>query len=106
MEPLALARQLAVGRMVIGAALVVAPGLAAGGWIGGASGDPAVGAVVRGLGGRDLAIGLGTFSALRTGESAGHWLLAGAISDFCDLAATVIAGRALPPTGRVGVAAI
>jgi hypothetical protein len=101
-----LARQLALGRVAIGGALVVAPALAAGGWIGDAGATPGAQALARGFGARDVAIGAGALVALQRGGDARNWLLAGAASDFADLVATVIAREALPPLGRYGVAAL
>jgi len=106
MDPTALARQTAYGRIALGAALAVAPGLAARGWIGSASATPGARVLARGFGARDVAIGAGALMALNHGGPARDWMLAGALADFGDLAATLAAGRALPPLGRFGVAAL
>ncbi len=106
MDARALARQLAIGRVAIGGALVLAPGLAARGWIGDVSGTPGARALARGFGMRDVVIGAGALKALSAEESAVDWMLASALADAADLAATLIAGRALPPLGRVGIVAL
>jgi hypothetical protein len=106
MDARALARQLALGRVVIGGALVLTPALAARGWVGEVSGTPGARALARGFGMRDVAIGAGALKALSADQPATDWMLAGAIADAADLAATLIAGRALPPLGRVGIAAL
>jgi hypothetical protein len=101
-----LARQLAVGRIAIGGALAFAPALAARGWIGDASGTPGAQALARGFGARDVAIGAGALAALRAGRPTRDWMLAGAVSDFADLVATLAARDSLPPLGRYGIAAL
>src|SRR3954465_4979908 len=98
----ALARQLAVGRIALGAGLVLAPGLAARSWIGADSGTPGARALARGFGMRDVAIGAGALVALQAGRPARDWMLAGAAADAADVAATPIAGGAPPGAGGVG----
>ena len=100
MDPHALARQLAVGRIVIGGGLVAAPALAARGWVGDVMDTPGARVLARGFGARDLAIGAGAFSALRSGQPVVDWMLAGALCDFADLAATLGSRHALPPLER------
>ncbi|HET6547151.1 MAG TPA: hypothetical protein VFG79_01755 [Solirubrobacter sp.] len=104
MDARAIATQLAVGRLALGVALAVAPDRAARGWIGPT--DTGARVVARGLGMRDVALGLGALTALRSGGPAREWLLAGALGDAGDLAGTLIAGRELPWLGRVGVGAL
>jgi len=106
MDARSLARQLAVGRVAIGGALAVAPGLAARGWVGEVSGTPGAKALARGFGIRDVAIGAGALAALQSDGNVRDWLLAGAAADAADLAATLIARRDLPALGRVGIAAM
>ncbi len=69
--------------------------------------DPDKRAVLaRALGGRDLALGLGTLAALGNPSTLRSWVIAGGLADAGDLAATLIGVRRLPWTGRVGVVAI
>jgi hypothetical protein len=95
-----------LGRAAIGAALVVTPSKASGGWIGPEADLPTSQVLARALGIRDLAIAVGTLAALRDGGDATPWLVAGIACDAVDLGATVAAGNALPPAGRAGVAAL
>lgn len=90
-----LLRTLAAGRVVAGVALVALPGTSARTWIGPAAADPTVKVIVRALGARDLALGLGTLHALGEGAPARTWSLAGAASDLTDAAATLLAFRRL-----------
>jgi hypothetical protein len=102
-----LARQQALGRVVVGAGLTFAPGLAGSGWMGRDSRRPATQVAIRALGARDLAIGLGTAYAAGQGYGSRPWLWAGILADATDFAATLRARDALPSlnVGVVGLVA-
>jgi hypothetical protein len=106
MSPRTLARLQALGRLAIGGGLVVAPSVVAGGWVGGVADKRDGQALAIGLGGRDVAIALGTLRALRAGHGAGPWLRAGIVADAADLAGTLRARDQLPPLALPAVAAI
>ena len=92
-----LARLQALGRLGIGAGLVVAPGVVGGAWVG-APADERDGQVLAiGLGGRDVALALGTLRALAAGHGARPWLRAGIVADTADLVATLRARDRLAP---------
>jgi hypothetical protein len=101
------ARQHALGRVVVGAGLTLAPRLAGEGWFGRESHRPAAQVAIRALGARDLAIGLGTAYTAGQGYGARPWLLAGILADATDLAATLKARDDLTPlaVAIVGVVA-
>lgn len=106
-----LMRMLAAGRVVVGTSLVLAPGFGGSRWIGDPARSPQVKVVTRALGVRDLSLGLGALQALETGESAREWVLLGALCDAVDVAATIVAVRALGlrralPIIAVGAASI
>jgi hypothetical protein len=94
------------GRMAVGAALVLVPGLAGSGWIGADASRPAVKVLARALGVRDFALGLGIAVALDRGGPARGWLEAAALSDAVDLVATLLAGDSIPPTARKAVSLV
>jgi hypothetical protein len=102
------ASQIANGRVAIGAGLVLAPRLFTRGWLGDAAATPAARVLAAGLGARDFAIGAGTASALRSGSAAAarQWLLAGALADAADFAATLALRGGLPKLGVAGVSAL
>jgi hypothetical protein len=102
-EPRDLALSNARGRMAIGAALVLAPRLAGPIWIGGEANSRAVKVLARGLGARDLALGLGTAVALDRGKPVRGWLEGAALADAVDLVATFVAGESIPRGARRGV---
>jgi hypothetical protein len=106
MDARTLARSQAVARAAIGAALTVAPRVAAAGWLGRDARRPATQVALRALGARDLAIGLGVAYAVGQGHGARPWLQAGTLADVVDLASTVRARGHLSPLGVAGVGAM
>lgn len=79
-----IARLLSVGRVAFGAFMVLAPRRAARIWTGETE-DSAISAMaVRGLGARDVAIGMGTLVALEEDGDVAGWLQAGIVSDAGD----------------------
>ena len=103
MEPRDIALSNARGRMAIGAALIVAPRLAGPMWIGGEADSRAVKVLARGLGARDLALGLGTAVALDRGKPVRGWLEGAALADAVDHVATLVAGDSIPRGARRAV---
>jgi hypothetical protein len=104
------ARDIAVaqarGRIAVGAAMLAVPALAARGWIGSDADRAGTKLIIRGLGGRDLALGLGVVIALDRGAPVRGWLEGSALADAGDLLATLLAGDGIPAGARKGVAAL
>lgn len=94
------ARGIAGLRVALGAAALLAPGLAGRAWIGpGASGrDRAV--TLRALGGRDITLGLGALLTATDRDQLRRWVVLGATSDLLDTIATTIGFGALPRRRR------
>lgn len=104
MSPRTLVAGIALGRLVIGTALMVAPRKVVGpGWIGSEAERPAAGILLRAVGARDVALALGALVALQQGSSLKPWVAAGALADGTDFFATLAAGQAIPPQARAGV---
>jgi hypothetical protein len=103
MNPRTIAQLIAAGRVVIGAGLVAAPPLVTRGWLGAAeSAQPGARVMATGLGGRDVALGLGVLGALRAGGGgAKPWLFGSALADVGDLVATLRSADELPTSGVV-----
>ena len=101
-----LARLQAYGRIALGAGLVLAPGLVAGGWVGAPADRRDGQALAIGLGARDVALAVGTLRALAAGRGAGAWLRAGIAADAGDLFGTLRGREALPPAAVPVVAAL
>lgn len=91
---------LAAFRALLGVAALMMPERAGRAWIGdGASGrDRAV--LLRALGGRDVALGVGALVASGRGDDPAGWLAMGALSDLVDAVATAAGFGALPPFRR------
>jgi len=92
-----LVRALAAGRVAVGTALTVAPGVTGRTWIGPTARDRKVKVMIRAMGGRDLAMGLGTLQALDRGHDVRSWVALSALCDAIDATATVLALRRLGP---------
>jgi hypothetical protein len=102
-----LAGLISLGRLVFGVAFIAEPKLMERAWIGKQARLPGAQLLARGVGARDLALGLGGLQALmRNDGSARPWLAAAGICDVVDFGATWTAGRAIPRQARSGVLAI
>ena len=106
MEPPDLALAHARGRMLVGAAFVLAPGLAGRLWIGEDAARPPVKVLGRAFGVRDLALGLGVVIALDRGAPVRGWLEAGVLSDAVDVGAVLLAGDSIRSDLRRGALAL
>jgi hypothetical protein len=95
-KPHDLALAQARGRIVVGAAFLLAPALAGRLWIGDDARRRPVKVLARAFGARDLAIGLGVVMALDRGAPVRAWLEAGALSDALDFTASLLAGDSIP----------
>ncbi|CAB4618750.1 unannotated protein [freshwater metagenome] len=86
---------LSAARVVVGAVLLAAPGIAGGAWIGDPARDRRTKMIIRGFGARDLALGLGTLRALDRGEPVETWARMSAFGDIGDAGAALLGGRGL-----------
>jgi hypothetical protein len=90
------ARALATGRIAVGLGLFIAPKRLSRMWLGREADGQFVTAVVRGLGARDVAIGVGTIVALsgdEPTEDVERWVEAGIVGDLGDAVGTLLTGR-------------
>jgi hypothetical protein len=93
-------RLYAIGRIAFGIASLAAPAVM-GRMMTGAGGElPDAQALLRGIGGRDIGLGLGVLAALRAGASTRPWIVAGVLADAADFAGMAGAGRHIPPAKR------
>ena len=95
-----------LGRMVLGAALMLAPGLSGRSWVGGDASSTGAKVFASALGARDVALGAGLVWALQRDEPAHAWLVGAALADAVDFAATLAAGDSIPKASRIGILAI
>jgi len=95
------ARAVAWGRVAIGGTALVAPPVVTRPWVGPSADTTPAKLLARTLGGRDLALGIGTLRALsRSDEEARPWVALGGVSDAVDALATVVAFASLPRRTR------
>lgn len=95
-------RAFAIGRIGLGAAALLAPGPVLKRWFGKGADSPVTRALTRFVGGRDVALGIGTLFALSHGSPVRGWLEAGMVADAGDLAGTLLSSRHLPRISAVG----
>jgi hypothetical protein len=105
-EPREIAIAQARGRMAVGAAFFLAPGLAARTWVGEDAGRASSKLLARAFGIRDLALGLGVVIAIDRGAPVRGWLEASALSDAGDFWASLLGREAVPGISRLGVLAL
>lgn len=91
---------LSATRIAIGVAAWVAPRRFGRAWTGERSEGPLGSMAMRGLGARDVALGLGTLRALGNGSSVKPWLEMQSIADASDTASTLMAFRDMPSLRR------
>ncbi|WP_259311589.1 hypothetical protein [Capillimicrobium parvum] len=106
MSPRTLARTMAIGRIAIGGALVIAPAAVARRWIGADGDRESVQVMARALGVRDLVLGLIALHTLDHSEVGPRWQRTLAACDLVDLTATVVGRNALPAAGAAGTVAL
>ena len=99
------ARILAIARLAAGAVLLAAPGAAGRRWLGDIARDPVAKVALRGLGARDMALGLGALRALDRGEPVAGWVRLAAVGDLTDAAGGALAARRLGSLRAVGTVA-
>jgi hypothetical protein len=101
-----LAQLVALGRIGIGCTALVAPTAMTRPWIGDAAGSAEARLLARTMGGRDLALGLGTLRALGIDDAeARPWVALAGMADAVDATVTVLAFRQLPRVSRWGILA-
>jgi hypothetical protein len=94
-----------IGRAVLGAAMVAAPGPVARLWLG-SRGTIESKVLGRTHGVRDIALGAGLVWAIDRDQSVHPWVTGAAMSDLVDAGVTLAYWKSLPPAGRVLVLAL
>lgn len=86
--------------MLVGAAFVIAPGLAGRAWIGGEAARRPVKVLARAFGVRDFVLGAGVATALDRHAELRSWIQAAIVSDGVDTCASALAGSSIHPLVR------
>jgi hypothetical protein len=102
MEPRDMAVGIARMRIALGAAAVLAPGLASRLMFGRGGSRPETRLLARMVGGRDIALGLGVVIALDRGAPVRGWLEGSALADSVDMVSCLLARDEMPRTTRIG----
>lgn len=98
---------ISLGRILFGTVFIAQPKIMDQGWIGRQARLPGAQVLARGVGARDLALGLGGVqAAVRSDGSARAWMAAAALCDAVDFGATWSAGRRIPRKQRASVLVI
>jgi len=104
--PRLLAQAIAVGRIGIGCTALAAPTVMTRPWIGDGAGAADARLLARTMGGRDLALGLGTLRALAADDAeARPWVALAGMADAVDAGVTLLAFHRLPRRTRWGILA-
>jgi hypothetical protein len=99
-----LAGLISLARFCFGVIFISRPKIMDEAWIGRQARLPGAQVLARGVGARDLALGLGGVqAAVRNDGSTRQWLGAAAICDAVDFGATWVAGRRIPRSSRTTV---
>ena len=98
MKPLTL---YATGRILFGVAALAAPGTAGRILAGDGGAAPDAQAFLRGMGGREIGLGLGVLAMIRADGPVRPWLVAGLLADCGDMAGIAGAWRHLAPSKRL-----
>jgi hypothetical protein len=101
-----LARLLGLTRIAFGVAGFLMPNTTMRAWIGQRAQPYPTNMLLRGLAGRDIAIGVGIVTALETGAPVRGWLEASALSDAADAVGTLTSWRSLPGFRRITALAL
>jgi hypothetical protein len=96
------ARAIAAGRVVVGAAFLVAPALAGRGWIGDDAERPGVQAIFRALGIRDLILGMLTLHVVDRPGIGARTVATCAVADAVDFTGTLLARESVPGKAAAG----
>lgn len=95
-----LAAAYAIGRLAFGVAALAVPGMSGPILAGEGGGAPDAQAFLRGMGGREIGLGLGLLGAIRANRPASPWLVAGLLADCSDIAGIAGAWPHMPPAKR------
>ncbi len=90
----------AAGRAAFGALALLAPAVTGKALAGEGGATPDAQAFLRGMGGREIGLGLGLWGAMRAQRPTRPWLVAGVLSDGSDMAGIVGAWQHMAPSKR------
>jgi hypothetical protein len=89
-----------IGRIVFGFTALAAPAVTGATLAGPGGALPDAKAFLRGMGAREVGLGLGLLDAVRTGGPARRWVVAGLLADAGDIVGIASAWEHMPPAKR------
>lgn len=90
----------AIGRLVFGTAALSAPSAVGRALAGDGGAAPDAQAFLRGMGGREIGLGLGLLAMIRAEGPTRPWIIAGVLADSGDITGIAGAWRHMPPAKR------
>lgn len=90
----------AIGRLAFGVAGLAAPLPAGRALAGDGAAAPDAQAFLRGMGGREIGLGIGLLTTIRTAGPTRPWVIAGVLADASDIAGIAGAWQHMPPAKR------
>jgi hypothetical protein len=105
--PVNVARALGLGRVAVGLAILAVPARVGESWVGADGTTPGAQVALRGLGVRDVLIGMAQAHTASDPERGYRWARTASLGDTVDLVATLAAAKHLPRSGvlTIGVVA-
>jgi hypothetical protein len=91
----------AIGRMLFGVAALLAPGASGRILAGDGGAAPDAQAFMRGMGGREIGLGLGLLAMIRANGPVKPWLVAALLADSSDITGIAGAWRHMEPSKRL-----
>lgn len=95
-------RNLAIGRIAFGAAMILLPRFVGTRWVGPDGAASGAKVITRGLGARDLALGVLTLEAVDDDRPVDRLIELGVFCDAVDAVSTLVAGGSVPFARRIG----
>ena len=107
LTPVNAARAIGLGRVAVGLAILAVPARVGESWLGDDGTTPGAQVALRGLGIRDVLIGMAQAHTAADPERGYRWARTASLGDAVDLAATLAAAKHLPRSGvlTIGVVA-
>ncbi|MDO9408423.1 hypothetical protein [Patulibacter sp.] len=105
--PVNVARALGLGRVAVGLAILAVPAKVGESWLGADGTTPGAQVALRGLGIRDVLVGMAQAHTASDPERGYRWARTASLGDAVDLVATLAAAKHLPRSGvlTIGVVA-
>lgn len=106
LTPVNVARALGLGRVAVGIAIMAAPARMGESWLGADGTTPGAQVALRGLGIRDVLIGMAQVHTAADPERGYRWARTASLGDAVDLAATLAASKHLPRSGVLSIGVV